>query len=497
MQKKNKILREMQQKGEIAMTEQNQNDVEMTDVVYEAICNTIGRCYPEAGGMLGSVDGGKTITHYYFDRHAQTSGATYSPDTETLNQVIRQWEAEGVSFVGMIHSHPSGYAEPSQGDFLYAERILQAMQLPNETLYTPIVQVSSELNGKIRIYSYVHKKQVVMKPQKMQVVRTIKKRDEAETRFDRIASLYPLDVMKRKTIICIGSGGARSYLEDMARSGVGHFIIFEADTVAGTNIATQAVFLSEIGKNKGECIRERILDINPEATVKVIPKFVDDSMCDEEFAALIGAEMEERPLDYLLAGCTDDFYSQARSANLALKYGLPYLSAQLYQNGMASELYFSYPGVTNNSCPRCAMSSRYDAYLKQGAKNNITSAGTPIFATQRTNATKGFISLMLLLYHEKGLGEMAEHHLFYDMLDEVADRNFVMIRMNPYLQQKLQIGLFDNVFEQNAMTCFDETLWIPQTPNDGTNGYPCCPLCGGNGNLKMLYHAIKDSRQIA
>ena len=68
MQKKNKILREMQQKGEIAMTEQNQNDVEMTDVVYEAICNTIGRCYPEAGGMLGSADGGKTITHYYFDR---------------------------------------------------------------------------------------------------------------------------------------------------------------------------------------------------------------------------------------------------------------------------------------------------------------------------------------------------------------------------------------------------------------------------------------------
>lgn len=476
------------------MTEQN--DVEMTDVVYEAIRNTIGRCHPESGGMLGSSDGGKTITHYYFDRHAQTSGATYSPDTETLNQVIRQWETEGVLFVGMIHSHPTGYIKPSQGDFLYAERILQAMQLPNDTLYTPIVQVSSELNGDIQIYPYAHKKQVVMKPQKMQIIRTIKKRDEAETRFDRIASLYPLDVLKRKTIICIGSGGARSYLEDMARSGVGHFIIFEADTVAGTNIATQAVFLSEIGKNKGDCIRERILDINPEAVVKVIPRFVDDSMCDEEFAALIGTEMEEHPLDYLLAGCTDNFYSQARSANLALKYGLPYLSAQLYQNGMASELYFSYPGVTNNSCPRCAMSSRYDAYLKQGATNDITSAGTPIFATQRTNATKGFISLMLLLYHEKGSGEMEEHHLFYRMLDEVADRNFVMIRMNPYLRQKLQIGLFDSVFEQNAMTCFDETLWIPQTPNDGTNGYPCCPLCGGNGNLKTLYHTIKDSRQI-
>ena len=59
MRKKNDVSNKMYQKGEIAMTEQN--DAAMTDVVYEAIRNTIGHCYPESGGMLGSADGGKTI----------------------------------------------------------------------------------------------------------------------------------------------------------------------------------------------------------------------------------------------------------------------------------------------------------------------------------------------------------------------------------------------------------------------------------------------------
>lgn len=555
----------------------NTEEKVFTTEVYEEICRTIGTRRPESGGILGSSDGGRTIDYYYFDSTASTSGATYQPDTEAINTVIKSWNQMDISFVGVIHSHPWGCNTPSVGDYIYASNIIDAMDLPNDILYTPIVQVDSKLDGNIKIYSYSHRRTVLREYQPFRIMKKPvlvgeeKERAEAEAEsfrektvfsdlfpeeaeekkitarqitackitddfirerlfpeeqpevrketptakepqeaafcstdvevpekgdkvplenFKRIKDLYPLDVMKRKTIVGIGSGGAISYYVNMARSGVGNFVIFDKDRVSQTNVATQEVYLSEVGEYKGEVVKKRILDVNPEANVTVIPRFVDDEMSDEEFVELVGKGILESPTDYLIAGCTDDFFAQARSAALGLKYGTTYVAVQLYMGGMASELYFGYPGVTNNSCPRCAMSSRYDAYLKNHAQNDITSAGTPIFATDRTNATKGYVSLMLLLYHED------ENCIFNTMLDQVADRNFLMIRMNPFLNDKLGIGLFDRSFAENNMTFFDETLWIPQTPNDGTNGYEVCPLCGGDGDLRKLRGTIEDTRII-
>ena len=315
---------------------------------------------------------------------------------------------------------------------------------------------------------------------------------EAEQRFDRVSSLYPLSELSRKTIICIGTGGARSYLENLARSGVTQFILFEKDVVSGTNIGTQAVYQSEIGMNKGEAIRRCILDINPHASVKVIPRFVDDTLTDDAFADLVGENLHKHPLDYLLAGCTDNFPAQARSAALAMKYGTPYIAVQLYQYGEASELYFSYPGVTRGGCPRCALGSRYDNYLYHGATNDITSAGTPIWATERTNALKGDMTMALLLYH---VGT-PQNNRYYDRLDAVKDRNFVMIRMNPSLSKDLGMRQFDTFThpEDAVGYCYDDTLWFRQWVEDGSNGGKVCPLCHGDPDLRNLVGKIEDTR---
>ena len=144
-------------------------------------------------------------------------------------------------------------------------------------------------------------------------------------------------------------------------------------------------------------------------------------MSDEEFCGLLGAA-RFIPKDILICGCTDSFPAQARASALALKLGSPYLARQLYKNGMAAEVYFNYPGVTKGGCQRCVMSSRYKAY-SDGFKNNVTSDGTPIFATSRVNSIKGQIALALLLYGEKGC-------VYGDMLGKIADRNFLLIRMN-------------------------------------------------------------------
>jgi len=469
----------------------------MTSVVYEQICNTIGRNHPETGGMLGSSDGGRTIDYYYFDDTAKTTGSTYSPDTEKLNLVIEQWNRESIELVGFIHSHPGDNRAPSSGDCLYVKKIMEAMDVHNR-LFMLIANVRAIPDGKTEIYPYIFVDSkrfgLCMRPiaQEIKEEKTSEAQElthldkTCEDRFDRIVQLYPLNVIRGKTVVCIGLGGSRQFVEELARTGVGNFVLIDGDDVSATNIATQQVYDSEIGRNKAEILRERILQINPAAKVKAIPRFMSSVMTDKEVENIIGPDLLENPTDILLCGCTDNFHAQARTASLAMKYGTPYLAAQLYRGGMAAEIYFSYPGVTK-SCPRCVLHSRYEAY-QNGYKNDVTAVGVPIFATTRVNATKGQIALMLLLY------QADKDCIYNNMLDQVSDRNFVMINMNPLAGSALGIGVFDEaVCTKSGLNFFDNTVWVPQAPNDGTNGCPVCPLCGGAGDLQALKGKIRDT----
>ena len=54
----------------------------------------------------------------------------------------------------------------------------------------------------------------------------------------------------------------------LARTGIGHFVLYEYDTYSPTNMNRQiACFTDTLGVNKAVAIREMILRINPEAEV--------------------------------------------------------------------------------------------------------------------------------------------------------------------------------------------------------------------------------------
>ncbi|MGN0485433.1 MAG: ThiF family adenylyltransferase [Lachnospiraceae bacterium] len=309
--------------------------------------------------------------------------------------------------------------------------------------------------------------------------------------FQKVSGLYTEHALD-KVIVCVGTGGARSFLENMARSGFRNYILIDADVVSPSNIATQGVYISEVGKKKVDVLRDRILDINPGAKVLCVDRFLDDTMRDEEFKGYLDCFANKKPTDYLILGCTDNFDAQKRSSFLALKYGMPYLAAMMYEGGAAAEIIFVYPGVTK-SCPRCLLRDRFEKYEK-GFQNDVDSSGCPIFATERMNALKGYIALMLLMYGEDSKNP------FSRMLDDVKDRNFVQIRLNPYLKESnLGIGLFDRVFsDASKYVYFDETLWIPQHPDAPEYGEKPCRLCGGTGNLKQIHlkWAKTDTRKI-
>ena len=78
-----------------------------------------------------------------------------------------------------------------------------------------------------------------------------------------------MDALVGAKVAIFGIGGVGGYVvEALARSGVGSFVIVDDDKVCLTNINRQIIATRKtIGKYKVEVMRDRILEINPDAKV--------------------------------------------------------------------------------------------------------------------------------------------------------------------------------------------------------------------------------------
>ncbi|MBQ8039906.1 MAG: tRNA threonylcarbamoyladenosine dehydratase [Lachnospiraceae bacterium] len=95
-----------------------------------------------------------------------------------------------------------------------------------------------------------------------------------------------LNKLKNAHIAVFGVGGVGGYVvEALARSGVGQFDLIDNDTVALSNINRQIIAThSSVGKYKVDVMKERILDINPDAKVAVHKCFfLPDNSSDFDF----------------------------------------------------------------------------------------------------------------------------------------------------------------------------------------------------------------------
>lgn len=101
--------------------------------------------------------------------------------------------------------------------------------------------------------------------------------------------------LQNSKVAIFGAGGVGSYVvEALARSGVGHLILVDFDTICESNINRQIEALySTLGRVKIEVLKERILDINPQAKVELYQEFINDdnidSIIDKECSYLVDA----------------------------------------------------------------------------------------------------------------------------------------------------------------------------------------------------------------
>ena len=115
----------------------------------------------------------------------------------------------------------------------------------------------------------------------------------------RLIGSENLSKLKNAHVVICGIGGVGSYvLEALARVGIGKFTLIDKDVVDITNINRQIIALqSNVGVDKVEVAKNRILDINPD--IEVVTK--RENICRGNISDILGVNT----LDYVV-DCVDN-----------------------------------------------------------------------------------------------------------------------------------------------------------------------------------------------
>lgn len=129
-----------------------------------------------------------------------------------------------------------------------------------------------------------------------------------------------LQLLRDARVLVVGLGGVGAYAAEMiARAGVGHMTIADADTVSPSNINRQLIALhSTIGRPKAELMAGRLRDINPGIELSVVNRFIKD---DQTYALLDSARF-----DYVV-DAIDTLSPKLALIKGALDRGIPVVSS--------------------------------------------------------------------------------------------------------------------------------------------------------------------------
>lgn len=147
--------------------------------------------------------------------------------------------------------------------------------------------------------------------------------------FSRTELLLGKENMQRlhqARVAVFGLGGVGGYtVEALARSGVGALDLIDHDQICLTNLNRQIIATHKtIGQNKVDAARERILEINPQAVVRIYRTlYMPDTAAQFDFSAY----------DYVV-DAIDTVTGKLQMAEQAHKAGTPIISAMGAGNKM-------------------------------------------------------------------------------------------------------------------------------------------------------------------
>lgn len=154
-----------------------------------------------------------------------------------------------------------------------------------------------------------------------------------------------IEKLNKAKVVVFGIGGVGSYVvEALARIGVGHLILVDFDKVDITNLNRQIEAThSTIGKLKIEVMKERILDINPNAKVEI---YKPDEIEDGE------ENIIDNTITYVV-DAIDTMTSKLKIIEKAKKENVPIISATGTGNKLDPTMFEVEDIYKTSVCPVC------------------------------------------------------------------------------------------------------------------------------------------------
>lgn len=142
---------------------------------------------------------------------------------------------------------------------------------------------------------------------------------KALVRTEILMGTERIERLARAKVAVFGVGGVGGFaVEALARSGIGAIDLFDSDYVNASNINRQIIALvSTLGRRKVEVMKERILDINPDAKVQAYPVFYLPENAEE---------YPFHPYDYII-DAVDTVTAKLELALRAQHFGVPIISS--------------------------------------------------------------------------------------------------------------------------------------------------------------------------
>ena len=203
----------------------------------------------------------------------------------------------------------------------------------------------------------------------------IKRYDLTDRLLSRNTGLLESDVMLDKTVVLVGVGSVGSYYAmQMARSGVGRFVLIDTDTLEIHNVCRHQCGFDDLGRYKVDAVRDRVLNISPHAEVITFRGAIQD-MLDDEIMPYLGR-------DTLIVGGGDNRASSAYANELACRTDSSFVAVGCWTRAYAGEVFYWQSGH-DLACYECAFGGMIDDSERPDAHNHY-------FGTQEDEDTLSF-----------------------------------------------------------------------------------------------------------
>lgn len=180
----------------------------------------------------------------------------------------------------------------------------------------------------------------------------IKKYDTVTNLFSRNTGLLESSAMLDKRAVLVGCGSVGSFVAmQLARSGVGKFVLCDTDTLEIHNICRHQCGFDDLGRYKVDAVKDKILNINPNAEV-ITYRSIIQRVPEEDLMPLLGRNT-------IIIGGGDNRGSADWACKLAIKTDSTFVSTGCWTRAFAGEIFYWASG-RNLSCYSCALGGLID-----------------------------------------------------------------------------------------------------------------------------------------